>query len=320
MPMKKTCIFQDTETPEKTTDLLAAAVRMYGRDGFKSHVVLVNASPETFTGRFHHVIQVAEGLVADNDPRAITEILETLHQTHRFDSILIPGTTLGKMIAPRLAWRLKTGLATGVTDITVRDGRIEITRPARSGTILETILPEGPGPVMMTIRTHAFEHPPEETVPTRISQYSRPVTTRSTLTRLGVEQNIIEPRDIRDSEVLVAGGGGAARCFPALKPLADALNGAVAASRKLVDQGIARRTIQVGQSGKTVSPKLYLALGIHGSMQHLAGLRGAVSIIAVNTSLHAPICRLSDMVVQGDACEFIEKLMDKMMCNPHKNT
>ncbi|MFO7989239.1 MAG: electron transfer flavoprotein subunit alpha/FixB family protein [Thermodesulfobacteriota bacterium] len=318
--MKQTCIFQDTETPEKTTDLLAAAARMYGRGRFESHVVLVNAPPEKFTGRFHHVIQVAEGLVADNDPRAITETLETLHQAYGFDSILIPGTTLGKMIAPRLAWRLKTGLATGVTDITVREGRIEITRPAGSGTILETILPEGPGPVMMTIRINAFEHPPEETVPTRISTCSRPVTTRSTLTRLGVEQNIIEPRDIRDYEVLVAGGGGASRCFPALKPLADALNGTVAASRKLVDQGIARRNIQVGQSGKTVSPKLYLALGIHGSMQHLAGLRGVASIIAVNTSPHAPICRLSDMVVQGDACEFIEKLMDKIMRNPHKNT
>jgi electron transfer flavoprotein alpha subunit len=317
--MKQICIFQDTETPEKTMDLLVPAVRMYGRDGFKSHGVLVNAPPETFTGRFHHVIQVAEGLVADNDPRAITEILETLHQTYEFDSILIPGTTLGKMIAPRLAWRLKTGLATGVTDITVRDGRIEITRPAGSGTMLETILPEGPGPVIMTIRINAFEYTLEPTVPTRISDYSRPVTTRSTLTRLGVEQNI-EPRDIRDYEVLVAGGGGAARCFPALRPLADALNGAVAASRKLVDQGIAKRHIQVGQSGKTVSPKLYLALGIHGSMQHLAGLRGAASIIAVNTSPHAPICRMSDLIVEGDACEFIEKLMDRIMRHPHKHT
>jgi electron transfer flavoprotein alpha subunit len=317
--MKQTCIFQDTETPEKTTDLLAAAVGMYGRDRFESHVVLVNEPPETFTGRFHHVIQVAEGLVDEYDPRAMAEILETLHQTYGFDSILIPGTTLGKMIAPRLAWRLRTGMATGVTDTTVRDGRIEITRMAGSGTMLETILPEGPGPVMMTIRTHAFEHPPEQAVPTRISQYSRPVTTRSALTRLSVEHPL-ESRDIRNYEVLVAGGGGAARCFPALKPLADALNGAVAASRKLVDQGIAQRTIQVGQSGKTVSPKVYLALGIHGSMQHLAGLRGAVSIIAVNTSPHAPICRLSDLVVQGDACEFIEKLMDKMMHPPHKNT
>ncbi len=98
------------------------------------------------------------------------------------------------------------------------------------------------------------------------------------------------------------------------------LNGTVAASRNLVDQGIAQRHIQVGQSGKTVSPKLYLALGIHGSMQHLAGLRGAASIISVNTSPHAPICSLSDMVVQGDACEFIEKLMDRMIRNPRKNT
>jgi electron transfer flavoprotein alpha subunit len=274
-------------------------------------VVLVNTPPEKFTGRFNDVIQVAEALAVDHDPRAIAEILETLHQTYGFDSILIPGTTLGKMIAPRLAWRLKTGLATGVTDITVRDGRIELTRPAGSGTMLETIHPEGPGPVLMTIRINAFEYTPEETVPTRTSNYSQPVTTRSTLTRLGVEPPL-ESRDIREYGVLVAGGGGAARCFQKLTPLADALNGAVAASRKLVDQGIAERNIQVGQSGKTVSPKLYLALGIHGSMQHLAGLRGAASIISVNTSPHAPICRLSDLVVQGDACEFIEKLMDKL--------
>jgi len=317
--MKKTCIFQDTETPEKTADLLAAAVRMYGRKGFESHAVLVNTPPEKFTGRFHHVIQVAEGLAVGYDPRAITEILETLHQTHGFDSILIPATTLGKMIAPRLAWRLRTGLATGVTDITVRENRVEITRPAGSGTVLETIVPEGPGPVLMTIRINAFEYTPEETVPTRTSNYSRPVTTRSTLTRLGVEPPL-ESRDIREYEVLVAGGGGAARCFQKLKPLADTLNGAVAASRKLVDQGIAQRHIQVGQSGKTVSPKVYLALGIHGSMQHLAGLRGAASIISVNTSPRAPICRLSNLVVQGDACEFIEKLMDKLTCHPHKHT
>jgi electron transfer flavoprotein alpha subunit len=317
--MKKACIFQDTEIPENTADLLAAAVRMYGTDGFESHAVLVNAPPEKFTGRFHHLIQVAEALAVDHDPRAITEILETLHQTHGFDSILIPATTLGKMIAPRLAWRLRTGLATGVTDITVRGGRVEVTRPAGSGTILETIRPEGPGPVIMTLRVNAFDHPPEPAVPTRISPYSRPVTTRSTLTRLGVEHPL-ESRDIREYEVLVAGGGGAARCFQKLKPLADALNGAVAASRKLVDQGIAQRHIQVGQSGKTVSPKVYLALGIHGSMQHLAGLRGAASIISVNTSPRAPICRLSDLVVQGDACEFIEKLMDKLTCNPHKHT
>jgi electron transfer flavoprotein alpha subunit len=317
--MKNCCIFQDTETPENTIDLLAAAERMYGRNGFESHVVLVDAPPETVTGRFHHVIQITEGLADKFDPRAFTEILETLHQTYGFDSILIPGTTLGKMIAPRLAWRLKTGLATGVTDITVRDGRIELTRPAGSGTMLETIFLEGPGPVIMTIRTNAFDHSPEPAVSTRISHYSRPVTTRSTLTRVGVEQKI-ETRDIRDYEVLVAGGGGAARCFQKLTPLADALNGAVAASRTLVDQGIAQRAIQVGQSGKTVSPKVYLALGIHGSMQHLAGLRGSGSIIAVNTSPHAPICRLSDLVVQGDACEFIEKLMDKLTCNRHKTT
>ena len=309
--MKKTCIFQDTEKTENTTDLLEAAERMYGRGQFESHAVLLADSFDPLMGSFHHIIRVARGLVDSYDPRGICDILENLHKKNRFDSILIPGTSLGQMIAPRLAKRLGTGLAAGVTDIKKNTDYIEIIRPAWSGKILESIVHKGTGPVMMSIRPNAFEYTPGERLQTVVSTYTEPVNSQSAVKRLHVKKNR-QTCDIRDSEVLIAGGGGVKDIFPELYRLADALKGTVAASRKLVDQGIAPRSIQVGQSGKTVSPRLYMALGIHGSMQHLAGLRHIASIISINTAANAPICRLSDIVVQGDARQFIDRLMKKI--------
>jgi electron transfer flavoprotein alpha subunit len=310
--MKKTCIFQDTEQKENTTDLLEVAQRMYGQGQFESHAVFIEDSSDGLFGSFHHIIRVAEGIVNGYDPRQICDILENLHRENRFDSILIPGTRLGQIIALRLAKRLRTGLVTGVTDIKRDKAHIVIIRPACSGKILEGLHHTGDGPVMMSIRPNAFDYTPVDPLQTVVSEYTEPVRSRSAVKRLHVKENQ-QTLDIRDSEVLVSGGGGVKDSFPELYRLADALNGTVAASRKLVDQGIAPRRIQVGQSGKTVSPKLYMALGIHGSTQHMAGLRHIETIISINTAVNAPICRLSDIVVQGDALKFIDMLMDKIL-------
>ncbi len=126
-----------------------------------------------------------------------------------------------------------------------------------------------------------------------------------------------ENRDICNAEILVSGGGGVRNHFEELARLAKPLGAMVSSSRKLVDEGIAPRSIQVGQSGRTVSPKLYLALGIYGSMQHIEGLKNVEHIISVNTNRNAPICSLSEIVVEGDAVEFIEKLTKRI--NQNKN-
>lgn len=318
--MNRTCIFQDTERLGNTTGLLEAARRLHGKGKFESCLVLLD-DPARFPagrlhGRFHRVVRVAEGLVAPWDARAIAEILERLHQAHGFDSILIPGTRLGKMVAPRLARRLCTGLVSGVTDIKRRKTGIEIIRPACSGKIQEGVRFCSPGPMIMGIRPNAFDCSPGASqrggLQTEISEYNTPVSVRSAVRRIHVEKTG-QTRDIRDYEILISGGNGVKDRVPDLYRLAEALNGAVSASRKLVDQGLAPRAVQVGQSGKTVAPRLYMALGIHGSMQHLAGLRHADTIISVNTAVHAPICSLSDIVVQGDAGEFMDRLMEKIL-------
>ncbi len=185
--MKKACIFQDTERMGNTTGLIEAAHRLHGQGEFQTFAVLLDDPAEfpndNFYGFFHYIIRIGQGLVDRWDARAITQILEKLHQKHGFDNILIPATSLGKMIAPRLSRRLRTGLVSDVTDIKQRKDGIEIFRPACSGKIMEGIRFRGPGPVIMSIRPNAFDYSPGASpgsrLQTKVSEYNEPVTIRS---------------------------------------------------------------------------------------------------------------------------------------------
>ena len=120
------------------------------------------------------------------------------------------------------------------------------------------------------------------------------------------------PEDIRHSRILVSGGGGIAASFDKLGSLARLLGGRVSVSRRLVGLGIAPRRIQVGQSGRNVNCDLYIAIGIYGAFQHVVGLNNVKHIIVVNKNRLAPICSLADVVVEGDAIEFIEKMTARL--------
>jgi len=357
--MKRTLIFQDTEQIERTADLLAVAGKMYGEEPFESYALVIDgagapavagnadtptscdspgglnnpassasaSSPggpndpaEALSGFFQHVIRVARHVAEPHDQLGICAILAELQQEYQFDSILVPATPFGRMIAPRLAKRLHTGLVADITDIRRQNGGVEIIRPAYSGRLMAAIATRGSGPVMMSVRPGVFTYSgrgggdgagnagsPE----TEVREYTTPVESHGSLRRLAVKEKQIS-YDIRESEVLISGGGGVLRNFSGLQRLADALQGRVSASRKIVDRGIAPRSIQVGQSGRSVSPRLYIALGINGAIQHVEGMKNIESIISVNTNRNAPICSLSDIVVEGDAMEFVDKLTERI--------
>jgi len=309
--MMKICIFQGDSRTGDVIGLLGAARLICGGENFTSFAVTMNRSCRDLSGFFHHVIPVKEGLVEGYDQRGICEIVEALHGEHRFDVLLIPATPLGRMLAPRLAKRLKTGLVADVTDIRRHGEDIEMIRPAYSGRILAGIVNKGAGPVMMSVRPGVFTREGKGTLETEFHEYARPLSRRTGLKKLE-EKVKARTYDIRDCDVLVSGGGGVRRSFAELRRLADALSGQVSASRKIVDSGIAPRSIQVGQSGKTVNPRLYIALGIDGAIQHVEGLKNIETIISVNTSRMAPLCSLSDIVVEGDALEFIDGLTERI--------
>ncbi len=228
-----------------------------------------------------------------------------------FDCILVPATPFGRMIAPRIAMRLKTGLVADVTAISRNGDELKVIRPAYSGRIMAGIQYTGDGPVMMSIRQGVFQYDNRFEKTTRTENFTPSFVRDGKIRRLAVKHKE-QIYDIRESNVLVSGGGGVSGDFHLLEQLARKLGGQVSASRKIVDRGIAPRSIQVGQSGRNVSPKLYIALGINGAIQHVEGLKQVENIIAVNINRDAPICSLSDIVVEGDAVTFIRKLVSQM--------
>lgn len=242
--------------------------------------------------------------------RWMAEQMEQLHRRENFDCIVMPATFRGRMLAPVLAAKLQTGLVADVVEVFSKEEEIHMVRPAFDGKLMAEIVVKQPGVVMMSVRPGVFpggQHLGKKTHTVFHEVQGQPASIRL------VEHRKKPPvTDIRDAKVLVSGGGGVMEQFSKLQKLAEPLHAMVSSSRRLVDSGITQRSIQVGQSGKTVSPKLYIALGIYGSLQHMEGLRDVEDIISVNTNRYAPICSVSSLVVEGDAIEFIEKLTTKI--------
>jgi len=304
-------VYIDEDAVEDSIELLEVGRLLYGDRGIRSYALAVGARRGAVAGHFDQVFRASGGPVPNHDTAALARCIESLHRTHGFDLIVVPGTHWGRMIAPRAAMRLGAGLVADVTGVGVDGDDILMIRPAFSGRALATIVCRGDGPVMLSVRPKVFTYRDPAAKTAEIVDVDVPGTDTPGV-RL-VERRERPPfRDIRESAVLISGGGGAIRDFHLLRRLASALNGMVAASRRAVDQGAAPREIQVGQSGKTVRPRLYIAIGISGSSPHVAGIRNADYIISVNQDRHAPICSISDIVVEGDGRSFVEGLLDRI--------
>lgn len=309
--MKKCLIYLDYSQIQNSFDLLEVARQIYIDEEYENVGVVFNADFHVECKAFDKIIYVKHPEIKNYDQVAVTDVMSELQNINNFDSILIPGTPFGRMLAPRLAMELHTGLVADVTAIKNSNSGLEIIRPAFSGRIMAGIKCVGDGPIMMSVRQNVFKYEGEYNKVTETIVYHPESVSDGGIQCLNIKEKE-EIYDIRESDILISGGGGVIRNFDTLKKLADALNGQVSASRKIVDKGIAPRSVQVGQSGKTVSPKLYIALGIYGAIQHVEGLKQIENIISVNTNKDAPICSLSDIVVEGDAVIFIEKLIKRI--------
>ncbi|MGK0467818.1 electron transfer flavoprotein subunit alpha/FixB family protein [Clostridium sp.] len=312
--MKKSLIYFDEEDYQNSIDLLKVVNQIYKDTEYETYAICFNGDNEIVEGQFDYLISIQDEGIKNYDILNITNIIEELHHTFEFDSIIIPATHLGRMLAPRLSMRLRVGLVADVTSINHNEGTVEMVRPAYSGKILAGIVNKNCKPIMMSVRPNVFNHTSDYSKETKKLKFKPTLIQRSKIKLLETREKE-KARDIREGEVLVSGGGGVICNFEHLYLLAHELNAMVSASRSIVDKGIATRSIQVGQSGKTVSPKLYIALGIYGSLQHIEGLKNIENIISVNINKDAPICSLSDIVVEGDAVEFIDRLLEKIKEN-----
>lgn len=233
--------------------------------------------------------------------------------------VVLMGATLdGRDLAPRLAARLKTGCASDCTalDIDAATGRVVWTRPVFSSTQLETVTCPDSLPQIGTVRSAIFQKSERDdgrTAEVVTAQISVPAAQIRTQV-LEFIANTGEKIDLEGAQVIVAGGRGigSVEGFDQLRELAALLGGTVGASRAAVDAEWIPLAHQVGQTGKTVSPKLYFACGISGAIQHLAGMTGSDCIVAINKDPDAPIFKIADYGIVGNIKEVLPILIEEV--------
>ena len=226
--------------------------------------------------------------------------------------VLLPGTSNGRDLAPRLAARLDAGVASDVTFLDWKDGKLVAKRPIYSGKLFATIELEGKVSIA-TCRPNAF--PVEDAAGGAAAVEATTVPTATSRTRVA-EVKISEGDEltIAEADIIVAGGRGLKEAdnFKHVRDLAHAINGAVGASRAVVDAGWIDHQHQVGQTGRVVSPNLYIAAGISGAIQHLAGMSSSKHVIAINKDPEAPIFRIADLGVVGDLFQILPALTEEI--------
>ncbi|SDX92511.1 electron transfer flavoprotein alpha subunit apoprotein [Acetomicrobium thermoterrenum DSM 13490] len=227
-------------------------------------------------------------------------------------AILFGSTHIGRSLAPRVAASLGTGLTADCTNLSIdEDGAFIQIRPAFTGNILAHIKTKT-SPSMSTVRYKVMQRAKRDEKREGIIVKMTPLPNDPSWEV--IDERVIEGINLPDAEVIVSGGRGLKRAedFKMLEELAKLLGGVVGSSRPLVDEGWIGKEHQVGFSGNTVKPKLYIACGISGSPQHLAGMRDSEMIVAINSDPSAPIFRYADMGIIGDIYEIIPKMIEKL--------
>jgi electron transfer flavoprotein alpha subunit len=251
---------------------------------------------------------------------AYADVFYTLVKKYEPSTILIGATANGRDLGPRVACRLKTGLTADCTalDIDEESGNVAWTRPAFGGNLMATILCPNHRPQIGTVRPGVFKK--EEPEPGRNVEVIREeihVEKERIRTRLleSIRDAAGELVDLENAEIIVSGGRGLGgpEKFEVLKELADALGGSVASSRAAVDAGWISHAHQVGQTGRTVAPKVYIACGISGAIQHLAGMSGSDTIVAINKDPDAPIFQVADFGIVGNLFDIVPLLSQEIV-------
>ncbi|MEX0975313.1 MAG: electron transfer flavoprotein subunit alpha/FixB family protein [Bacillota bacterium] len=234
--------------------------------------------------------------------------------------VLIGATPVGRSLAPRVAVRFRTGLTADCTVLDIRpNGDLVQTRPAFGGNIMATIVTRNARPQMATVRhkvmprAERLEAPRGALLPKSIAapQALAGFTRHLAAVRVKSETSLPKAESISDAKVIVACGRGirAKEDLQMFEELADRLGGVLAGSRPLVEKGWLPAARQVGQSGRTVRPDLYIACGISGAIQHVAGMSGSTTVVAINQDKDAPIFETANYALVGDMYEIVGELL-----------
>lgn len=247
-----------------------------------------------------------------------TQAMYDVIQTYKPDIVLYGATAIGRDLAPRVSSRVHTGLTADCTKLEI-DGEsklLRMTRPAFGGNIMATILCPNHRPQQATVRPGVMQKiEPDYTKKANVINHKVEIVPNECMVEiLEVIKKVSDKVDIQDAKILISGGRGMGgpENFKILYDLAEVIGGEVSSSRACVDAGWTEKDMQVGQTGKTVRPKLYMACGISGAIQHLAGMEESEVIVAINKDEYAPIFDVADFGIVGDLHKIIPVFTEKL--------
>ena len=273
------------------------------------------------------VIAVDDPELKDYRTEPYTHALASVINQYKPEIMLIGATAIGRDLGPRVSARVATGLTADCTQLDIGDfplvaregqeqkhNQLLMTRPAFGGNTIATIACPDNRPQMATVRPGVMQKIDRiEGAKAVVEEYNPGFTPDNKYVEiLDVVKSITDTVDIMDAKILVSGGRGMGcpENFEMLKELADVLGGEVSCSRAVVDAGWEPKDLQVGQTGKTVRPQVYFAIGISGAIQHVAGMEESDLIIAINKDETAPIFEVADYGIVGDALKIVPKLTE----------
>ncbi len=305
-------------------DLKKVTLEMIGKGaeiaqalGGAVNAVLMGSGVSPLADRVGHYgvqkVYLADDPVLENyTPEAYTKVLADLIKETDPAVVLLAASTRGKDLAPRVAARLAVGLASDCIDIEVQDRRLLMTRPIYAGKAIAKVVEET-RPQMATVRPNIFPPPEPDTSSTAEVENISVDTGDIRAKVVEMLKEAGERVELTEADIVVSGGRGmkGAENFALLEELADVLGAAVGASRAAVDAGWREHSYQVGQTGKVVTPTLYIACGISGAIQHLAGMKTSKYIVAINKDPEAPIFKVADYGIVADLFKAVPVLTEE---------
>lgn len=263
------------------------------------------------------VILCEDPALAQYRTEPYTHAISTMIRQYKPQIAIFGATSIGRDLAPRIAGRIHTGLTADCTALDIEDEtkRFMMTRPSFGGNLMATIVCPEFQPVMATVRPGVIvKRIPDPNASGEVIRFELDFVENDCYTKILdiIKKEASTKHNIQDAKILVAGGRGmkGPEGFEILQELADVLGGEVASSRAAVDAGWQDKARQVGQTGKTVRPNLYIACGISGAIQHMAGMEESDFIIAINSDSTAPIFNIADVGIVGDVFKIVPKLTE----------
>lgn len=312
---------RDGQIGGSAREAVSAAARLAGSLGGSAHALVLGApgiaGQAGGLGKYGaaKVLVGEHEAVGEYNPEAYAGVVAARIKDGGYGAVIFPATTLGKDLAPRVAATLGVPLAADATGLEAEGGKVSIVRPVYSGKAFAHIEVDA-SPVLVSIRPNVFQAT-ESDAAGEVETFTPEVDAGALKVRVVERKGASDGQiDVSEAAIVVSGGRGMKEPenWNLLEGLRDAIgsDAALGASRAVVDAGWRPHGEQVGQTGKTVAPKLYFAVGISGAIQHLAGMRTSQTIVAINKDADAPIFGVADYGIVGDLFEVVPRLAEEI--------